>query len=97
MEPFRTAWTAYSKFLQRVFGLTLGGRIAFTLTALLGWLGILLNAQSNEPGADSAGAVYGALVVLVLAAVIGADGAFRGLRYLARRIACYLPEPGSKR
>ena len=43
--------------------------------------------QSNEPGADLAGAVLAVFVALVLAAVIGADGAFRGLRYLARRIA----------
>lgn len=91
MARFR-AW--YADFFGEL-GLTLGGRIAFTIIFLLGVLlgagGVVGHiATDSENGGQLAAVLLvflGVFLLLALMAVVAVDAGFRVLRVIVRRLA----------
>ena len=77
----------YWRWLGEKLGLTLGGRIAFTVLAVIGLAGVVGDAVFSGKSGDQAGGVLLVFVGLALAIVVGLDAAYRELRGIARRFA----------
>jgi len=75
----------YQRWLRETFGLTLGGRIAFTTFAVVGLAGVIGDAVFAGDHGDQAGGVLFAFVCLTLGIVVGIDAGYRRLRGLGRR------------
>ena len=69
----------YWRWLQKTFGLTLGGRIAFTVVLVFGLASVVGDAVFGGTNGDQAGGALFVFVGLALAIVVGVDAAYRKL------------------
>jgi len=75
----------YWQMLGGAFGLTLGGRLAFTIVGVVGLIGVVLDPLTNGAQGSNEGGVLFGFVVFVLVVVVAADATFRLLRSGAAR------------
>jgi hypothetical protein len=86
--------SGYWAWLGDVLKLTTGGRIGFTIVAIIGGgtagagavADALLNGQQGPQEGAVLGILVGVVVVLALGAVVALDLAFRGVRSVTRRL-----------
>jgi hypothetical protein len=69
----------YWRWLHETFGLTLGGRIAFSTVLACGVAGVVGDAVFGGANGDQAGGALLVFVGLALAIVVGLDAAYRKL------------------
>jgi hypothetical protein len=78
--------SGYWRWLRTGLNLTVGGRVAFTVVALIGLAAVVGDATTGGTDGPNAGGVLLVFVFMALVVVVAADGVFRlarlGLRSL---------------